>query len=202
MIVRTLLASTLLCLSTIAHAQNASPTSVPADSSHHHQTTHTVDPGAETPVPATRAVAIMTATEGNSAHGVIAFTEGSEGGVDISAEISGLEPGVHAFHVHVYGDCTAANATSAGTHFNFAGSALNPPADIDRITGNLGELQADEAGSATLSVNIPMANLQGPYSIIGRSVIIHEHGNDHDHPPIGAAGGRVACGVIGIDSAE
>jgi len=157
-----------------------------------------VDPGAGTPESVTRAVAVLAPTQGREAHGTIQFAQAPGGGVDVTAEIEGLPPGVHAYHIHVLGDCSSADGKSAGTHFNFDGSSMKPATDIKRITGNLGELDADKEGKAEAKTHLDKASLQGPYSLIGRSVIIHEKGNDPAQPPIGAAGGRLACGVIGI----
>ncbi len=157
-----------------------------------------IDPGAATPESVTKAVAVLAPTQGRETHGVIHFAQAPGGGVDVTAEVEGLPPGKHGYHIHVLGDCSAADGTSAGTHFNFAGSSMKPPPDIKRITGNLGELDAGKEGKATAKTNLPKASLQGPYSLIGRAVIIHEKGNDPSQPPIGAAGSRLACGVIGI----
>lgn len=143
------------------------------------------------------AVAVLHPTEGNDVRGVVRFAETGEG-VRVVAEASGLAPGPHAYHVHLYGDCTAPDGTSAGTHFNFVGSSTDPPEDIARITGNLGELVAGEDGRARHEARVERATLFGPKSIVGRSVIVHARGNDPDSPPIGAAGPRLACGVIGI----
>lgn len=157
-----------------------------------------VDPGAPTPESVTKAVAVLAPTQGREAHGVIQFAQAPGGGVDVTAEIEGLPPGKHGYHIHVLGDCSSPDGKSAGTHFNFAGSSMKPAADIKRITGNLGELDADKEGKAMAKTHLDKASLQGPYSLIGRSVIIHEKGNDPAQPPIGAAGARLACGVIGI----
>lgn len=159
--------------------------------------TFTVDPGATEPQPVTRAIALLHPTQGNEARGTVTFSAADQG-VKVEARVSGLTPGKHAYHVHLLGDCSAPDGTSAGTHFNFSGSSKNPPADIQRITGNLGELQAGENGRATATATIEDAHLQGPFSIIGRSVVVHAQANDPQSPPIGAAGARVACGVIGI----
>ncbi len=157
-----------------------------------------LDPGADDPAPVTAAVARLHPTAGNEAQGTVRLQE-SEAGLAVGAEISGLPAGsTHAYHVHVYGDCTGADGKSAGTHFHFDGSSLNPPADIDEITGNLGELVADDQGTATHRALIPDASLQGEYTLLGRSIVIHAKPNDATQPPIGAAGGRLACGVIGV----
>jgi Cu-Zn family superoxide dismutase len=41
-----------------------------------------------------------------------------------------------------------------------------------------------------------MIRLDGPDSIIGKSVIVHVNPDDFRTQPTGNAGGRVACGVI------
>ena len=112
-------------------------------------------------------------------------------------EVEGLPPGKHAFHVHAYGDCSADDGSSAGPHFDFKGSFTQQQAD--HIAGDLGELSADAGGKAHLEASIRDATLQGPYSVIGRSIVVHESPNDTTKPPEGNAGGRVACAVIGIE---
>jgi len=147
----------------------------------------------------TAALAVLRPTEGHEARGEVRFTLPPDGrGLAVEARVSGLEPGAHAFHVHLYGDCTAPDGTSAGTHFNFIGPSADPPEDIDRITGDLGELEAGEDGEARHEGTVQRATLVGPKSIAGRAVVVHARGNDPSQPPIGAAGPRVACGVIGV----
>jgi Cu-Zn family superoxide dismutase len=143
------------------------------------------------------AVAVLHATEGNDVSGTVRFTP-ADGGLRVNAKVFDLSEGRHAYHVHLYGDCSANDGTSAGTHFNFLGSSTNPPDDIDRITGNLGDLDADAEGRATHVTQVEDASLTGPKSIIGRSVVVHASANDPEQPPIGGAGPRLACGVIGI----
>lgn len=155
------------------------------------------DPGKADSDLITKAVAIMRPTAESKAMGIIKLEAADDGGVKVSAEVEGLPPGKHAFHVHLWGDCTGDDGKSAGTHFNFTGSSLDQD-HVDHITGDLGELDADADGKASLEVTVKNASLTGQYSILGRSIIIHEKGNDHTQPPIGAAGGRLACGVIGV----
>ncbi|MEJ2055252.1 MAG: superoxide dismutase family protein, partial [Calditrichaceae bacterium] len=64
-----------------------------------------------------KAVAVIHPTKGNSVHGTVYFEKVPEG-IKVIADISGLSPGKHGFHIHEFGDCTAEDATSAGGHFN------------------------------------------------------------------------------------
>ena len=148
------------------------------------------------------AVAVLHGTQGNDdVQATIRFTAEGDG-LAYTTTASGLEPGKHGYHIHLYGDCSAPDGTSAGTHFNLDGSSVNPPADIDRITGDLGDLDVGEDGSARAEGMIAGASLTGAKAIIGRGIIIHEKPNDPSQPPIGAAGSRQACGVIGIANPE
>lgn len=147
------------------------------------------------------AIAVMHGTAGHAdINGTIHFMPAA-GGVAYTAEAHGLPPGMHGYHIHLYGDCSSADGKSAGTHFNLKGSSLHPPKAIKRITGNLGNLDADASGDATAKGTLKGASLTGTKAIIGHSVIIHEKANDPSQPPIGAAGSRLACGVIGIAEA-
>jgi superoxide dismutase, Cu-Zn family len=157
-----------------------------------------VDPGAEEPEKVTKAIAVIHPLGDGKTKGTVELEE-TDGGLKLKATIEGLPDGKHAYHVHLLGDCSAPNGESAGTHFHFTGPSKEPPADIKIITGNFGDLEANAEGKATHEATIENAKLHGPYSILGRSVIIHEKPNDPKDPPIGGAGGRIACGVIGID---
>lgn len=148
------------------------------------------------------AVAVLHGTEGNDdVSATIRFTP-EDGGLAYTTEAEGLAPGEHGYHIHLYGDCSAADGTSAGTHFNLDGSSKNPPEDIDRITGDLGNLDVGDDGTVEHEGTIDGASLTGAKAIIGRGIIIHEKANDPNQPPIGAAGSRQACGVIGIANPE
>jgi Cu-Zn family superoxide dismutase len=149
----------------------------------------------------TAAIATLRPTEGNEVRGTIEFHPSRAGGLVVTSDVEGLLPGPHAYHVHLYGDCSAPDASSAGPHFNFAGSSTNPPDDIPRITGNLGELEADADGRAQQEDTTELGALWGSASIRGRSVVVHSRPNDRDAPPEGNAGPRLACGVIGVKQA-
>lgn len=143
-----------------------------------------------------KAVAVLYPTEGNDVQGVVTFTK-VEGGVMVVADVSGLTPGKHGFHIHEYGDCSAANGTSAGGHFNPLNMPHGAPTDEKRHVGDMGNLTADESGNAHYEWIDKMMTLDGPNTIIGRGVIVHQGEDDLKTQPTGNAGPRVACGVIG-----
>ncbi|MDH5198474.1 MAG: superoxide dismutase family protein [Gemmatimonadota bacterium] len=144
-----------------------------------------------------RAVAVLAPTAGNAAHGTVRF-EVVDGRVRITAQLTGLPAGDHGFHIHEFGDCSAADGTSAGGHFNPAGAAHGGPAATPRHVGDLGNLSADTQGMAEYDRIDGAVRLEGPHSVIGRGVIVHAGRDDLTTQPTGAAGARLACGVVGV----
>jgi Cu-Zn family superoxide dismutase len=153
-------------------------------------------PAADT-VRSLRAAAELQPTAGNRAFGTVTFSS-RNGEVRIVAELEGLEPGRHGFHIHAKGDCSAADGTSAGGHFNPHGTAHgapdNPPGE--RHVGDLGNLEAAEDGTAHYQRSDRSIALDGPDSILGKAVIVHALADDLTSQPTGNAGARLACGVI------
>ncbi|MDZ7807653.1 MAG: superoxide dismutase family protein [Gracilimonas sp.] len=126
--------------------------------------------------------------------GSVTFMEEGEG-VLVEGEFSGLESGNHGFHIHEFGDCRAADGTSAGGHFNPSDNEHGAPSDMDRHMGDMGNIEANEEGVATVNYVDETISLE---QIIGRGIIIHAGEDDLTTQPTGAAGSRLACGVIGI----
>lgn len=143
-------------------------------------------------------VAELTPTEGNSAAGVVSFTDAPDGNVIIAAHVTGLPPGKHGFHIHENGDCTAPDGTSAGGHFNPGGTPHGAPSNPPdkRHVGDLGNITADASGTAHHEAKDPVISLEGPASIRGKALIVHAGEDDLTSQPTGAAGARIACGVI------
>lgn len=146
--------------------------------------------------PKADAVAVLTATEGQEIQGTVSFTRVNQG-VRIIARVNGLTPGDHGIHIHEFGDCRAADFASAGGHFNPHNQSHGAPADEVRHLGDLGNITADEGGTGKLDMTDALLTLDGPESIVGRSVVIHADADDFKTQPTGGAGARVACGVIG-----
>ena len=151
--------------------------------------------------PVTKAVAVLSPTQGSSVSGKVVFAKVPDG-VKVSVSLTGLKEGPHGFHIHEFGDCSAPDATSAGGHFNPAGEPHAGPKDAHRHTGDLGNIEANKDGVATVEYVDAAVSLEGPNTVLGRGVIVHEKADDLKTQPTGAAGGRVACGVVGAAKGE
>jgi superoxide dismutase, Cu-Zn family len=142
----------------------------------------------------TKAAANLEPKSGSRVTGTVMFTKmGNE--VQVVADIQNLTPGKHGFHLHEKGDCSAADASSAGGHFNPTHQHHGGPNTAERHVGDLGNLEADASGKAHLDWKGKM-NLSGADSIIGKSVVVHEKADDLKTDPAGNSGARIACGVI------
>jgi Cu-Zn family superoxide dismutase len=154
----------------------------------------------QTAAEVTKAICVVHPLGGSKVMGKVTFAKHAEG-VEITAEISGLTPGDHGFHVHEWGDCSAADGASAGSHYNPSGVPHGRPDAAERHMGDFGNLTAAADGTVKYSRVDKVMMLNGPNSIIGRSIIIHANPDDFSQP-VGNAGGRIACGVIGIAKPE
>lgn len=143
-------------------------------------------------------IAVLTPTEGNDVSGTVTFAEDG-GKVKVTAHIEGLEPGSkHGFHIHEFGDISAADGTAAGGHYNPEKHDHALPATEVRHAGDLGNVEANADGVADYTITVDNVSLMdGEDAIIGRGVIVHAKPDDGGQPT-GNAGARVAQGVIGV----
>lgn len=152
----------------------------------------------ETEVPAPRtATAVLMPTEGNEAAGSVSFLETDEG-ILVEAALTGLPEGTHGFHVHENGDCSN-NAEAAGGHFNPASTDHGAPDSTARHVGDLGNIEANAEGNATYNRVDTHIAFEGTNNILGKAVIVHADADDLSSQPSGAAGARIACGIITED---
>ncbi|XP_057662264.1 superoxide dismutase [Cu-Zn]-like [Diorhabda carinulata] len=134
--------------------------------------------------------------------GNVSFTETPDG-VHVYGEIRGLTPGKHGFHVHELGNI-APGCTGAGPHFNPEKKTHGAPEDTVRHVGDLGNIEAGKDGIAPLNFLDKLIGLWGTNDIIGRAIVVHEKvddlgkGGNEESLKTGNAGGRLACGVVGI----
>lgn len=139
----------------------------------------------------------LEAKSGSSVSGSMHFSE-HHGMVRMRGTVRGLEANSeHGFHVHEKGDCSAADAASAGGHFNPGNTAHGAASAALHHAGDLPSLKADAQGVASIDVTVSGVTLgEGPTSIKGRSLVVHGKPDDFTTQPSGNAGPRVACGVI------
>jgi len=131
--------------------------------------------------------------------GTVTFQD-TKNGLKVSAKLSGLEPGDHAFHIHEFGSCENAGM-AAGSHYNPLGSkhGFLPKEGLHQAhAGDMGNIMVAADGTAVLEVVLPHITLTGgKYDVAGRALIVHEKKDDFSQPA-GNAGGRVGCGLIVI----
>jgi Cu-Zn family superoxide dismutase len=88
--------------------------------------------------------------------------------------------------------------------FILAGKTHGAPTDTERMVGDLGNIEADEAGVCNVVISDKLVKLLGPHSVIGRSLVICAgaddtgRGGQDNSLTTGNAGPRVAYGVIGL----
>jgi Cu-Zn family superoxide dismutase len=153
-------------------------------------------PAAES-TPAVEAVARLEAKSDSTLTGSATFV--ADGGmVTLTLEVQSTPAGEHAFHLHEIGDCSAADGTSAGGHWNPTGEDHGKWNVEPFHLGDVGNLIVGEdgTGSITLTTDLWSIGTGEASDIVGRSVIVHAAADDFTTQPTGAAGGRIGCGVI------
>jgi Cu-Zn family superoxide dismutase len=122
-------------------------------------------------------------------------------GVHLRGEVGGLGANAtHAIHIHEKGDCSAADASSAGGHFNPSasphgkvGSGAHHGGDMDNIVSNAEGVAAVDVHASGVTLGGGAAN-----DVAGKAVVVHAAPDDYSSQPAGNAGARVACGVISV----
>lgn len=136
-----------------------------------------------------------------AALGTVAITETAHG-VVFTPSLTGLEPGVHGFHVHEKGSCAPEQkdgkpvaAGAAGGHYDPDNSKKHGLPWGDGHRGDLPALIADAKGNASQPLLAPRLKLA---ELKGKALMIHAGGDNHsDHPqPLGGGGARMACALI------
>lgn len=136
---------------------------------------------------------------GSTATGEVTFTE-ENGSVKMEANFMGLKPGTHAVHLHEKADCSAADASSAGGHWNPTHQKHGKWGDSEGYhKGDIGNFEADADGNGSISMDTDEWCIgcgDENKDITGKSIIVHEGADDFTSQPSGDAGGRVACGGV------
>lgn len=128
--------------------------------------------------------------------GTAKFTE-KAGEVELDLNVYQLNPNsTHAAHIHEFGDCSAADGSSAGGHWNPTSEKHGKWGEHEHHAGDLGNLSTDANGTARLVMKTDKWCLgcEDPNkNILGKSIIIHAGADDFTTQPTGNAGGRVGC---------
>lgn len=144
----------------------------------------------------TKAQAVLKSAAGAKIKGIIHFTE-EDGKMKIETLVDGLKAGPHGFHIHETGDCSKADFTSAGGHFNPTHGEHGSMSSAKKHVGDLGNLIANNKKKANTTIIVEgMTMKPGADSIIGKAVVIHKDKDDLKSQPAGNSGARIACGVI------
>lgn len=145
------------------------------------------------------AEAVLAPTAGSEVGGTLHFLRIGDQ-LRVKGEVTGLAPGsVHGFHIHENGDCSAADGSSAGGHFNPTGSEHGAVEASVHHGGDMPNLQAGDDGRALVdgpvSASVTLGDGSGS-DILGRGLIVHADPDDYTSQPTGNAGARLACAVI------
>lgn len=123
----------------------------------------------------------------------------------IKGTITGLQPGEHGFHIHEFGDMSK-GCESMGGHYN-PDDEMHGNLEKGHV-GDLGNITADDNGTASFSIQANRVDLIGERSVVGRGIVVHANpddlgkGGDEESKKTGNAGDRLACGVITLRSTK
>jgi Cu-Zn family superoxide dismutase len=122
------------------------------------------------------------------------------GMVHLQLDLKGLKPGPHALHVHMTPKCEGPAFTSAGGHFNPAGKKHGLKSPDGPHAGDMENFTVAADGTAKGMVMAHGITLGSEANSVfangGTALVIHAGADDMTTDPAGAAGDRIACGVI------
>lgn len=133
---------------------------------------------------------------GTDTQGTAKFTQKGKF-VELDMNVYKLNPNaLHATHIHEKGDCSAADGSSAGGHWNPTSHQHGKWGVGEHHSGDLGNLKTDANGTARLVMKTDkwcIGCKDETKNIIGKSIIIHAKADDFKTQPTGNAGGRIGC---------
>lgn len=140
-----------------------------------------------------KATATLESKNSSNVKGTVEFSETAEG-LQVKYALSGLAKDQnHGFHIHEKGDCSSADAKSAGPHYHkvaeTGGTSLDFPG---KYAGDLPAIKADAAGRAEGQFLVTGVTIDKVNPIDGRAIIVHGGPDD----PTKKSAPRVACGLI------
>ncbi|WP_234109454.1 MULTISPECIES: superoxide dismutase family protein [Chryseobacterium] len=135
------------------------------------------------------------AKSGTDTQGTVKFVQTGKM-VKMDLNVYKLTPGIHAVHIHEKGDCSAADGSSAGGHWNPTAHQHGRWDQGEFHMGDIGNINADKDGTARKIFKTDkwcIGCQDESKNIIGKTLIIHAKEDDFHTQPTGNAGGRVGC---------
>lgn len=114
-------------------------------------------------------------------------------------DLRALPPSSKAIHIHGTGTCAPPDFVSAGGHLNPDGRAHGKLSPHGKHLGDLENITISGDGSAMTELLIATNAEEVLPQILdqdGAAVVIHAAPDDYSSQPAGAAGPRIACGIL------
>lgn len=144
-----------------------------------------------------------TTTGEGKAIGEVVISE-TEYGLLFTPKITGLQAGIHGFHIHANPSCEPGEkegkivpALKAGGHMDPEKTGMHKgPYDNSGHLGDLPGLVADAKGNADYAVLAP--RLKSLNDVRNHALMVHVGGDNYSDNPevLGGGGARMACGII------
>jgi Cu-Zn family superoxide dismutase len=124
--------------------------------------------------------------------GEVRFQE-MRAGVLVIADLTGLPPGEHGFHIHQVGACTP-DFEAAGEHLAPDGHEHGFAATETPHAGDMPNIVADDDGNAAARILNPRVSFDDLLDEDGSAIVVHAQADTYMDPE--SSGERIACGVI------
>lgn len=127
--------------------------------------------------------------------GIFYYTQHGPANTTITYEITGLDPhSSHGIHIHRTAEFRYNGCNSAGGTYNPYRYQHGAPDGHIRHLGTLGNVIADASGVAKGSFTSKIIKLEGAFSVLHRSTMVHAYPDDFRDEE--SSGPRLACGEI------
>jgi len=146
------------------------------------------------PAHAAQASAQVADVPGNEL-GTVTISDTASGMTLVKINLSGLQPGAHAIHLHETGDCSAGDFSSAGGHFT-GGKEHGVQTQGGPHSGDMPNVTVGSDGTLVLDMFLPDVTVDDIMDDDGAAFIMHSGEDDYESQPSGDAGDRVTCGVF------
>jgi len=145
----------------------------------------------------TNAIAVLKPISGTQTAGTVWLSQPDPNGpTTVYAQITGIV-GNHGFHIHQFGDLSSLTGINTGSHWNPDSFTHGIPNYTPRHAGDLGIIYYYNNTVAYYQYTNNYLTLNGPQSVIGRAIHVHNATDDCTNP-VGGAGARIAQGAVGI----